>query len=198
MRLHQDDTLDPRSTYIAGQSTTDIIIHNATNTAGDKMNSTSTTNLEIAVNAITHSSSRTKSKKKQSINYRAHQREDGVITEYPRYVPISLPRKQTFKFEKAKAESKIPTSPPRPATQHRIVERLPDNLLKIIVRQEETRRDRYNEPVSLGKDGYIDLLYRIEKGNLERLEYQTDPSMMPMQRFLAEPGPWNMYLLQVD
>ncbi|OAL51560.1 hypothetical protein IQ07DRAFT_642502 [Pyrenochaeta sp. DS3sAY3a] len=104
------------------------------------------------------------SKKHSNKKYRAMERPDGVIIEYPRYQPSTSPAPQGPQFEK-----KLFTLPARVSPKPRSKNPATPALARVVARDQDfelsaigafatqSGRDGYNDVVLGGRDGYNDI-----------------------------------------
>ncbi|KAF2114012.1 hypothetical protein BDV96DRAFT_647499 [Lophiotrema nucula] len=120
---------------------------------------------------------------KKSRAYRAVQRPDGVIVEYPRFRPQGTP-KPHFEPRPLRLDNPLPM---RKAEFARIV-RMEEDLRAIGAFDDGLRklggRDGYNTPIDAGRDGY---------NEPAKTSCRMRNDLTPMQHFLSEPGPWTSY-----
>lgn len=152
----------------------------------------------------------------KSKKYRAMERPDGVIIEYPRYHPSTSPAPQGLQFEKKLFTLPARVSPtPRsknPATPApaRAVPRDQDFELSAIgAFAAQSGRDGYNDVVLGGRDGYNDVALCGRGGYNSAFDLNAEArsmrdqrdagrgrSLAPMQRFMDEEGPWGAFELR--
>lgn len=158
------------------------------------MDTHSTATPEVDLTTTIQTASQSKIQNKGRTKYRARRRADGVITEYPRYFPASLPPKPAFKFEKHVVELNNSAPMSKSKTVPKLIRTMSQDLLGISISEASSGRDGYNEPVDCRRGGYNTLLSNIGQEDVDILIHQGGGRYItPMQRFLAEPGPWSVY-----
>jgi hypothetical protein len=129
---------------------------------------------------------------KRHIRYRPVQREDGVVTEYPRYRPAHAPTTQAIMFEK-KLFSLDEVSAKQQTSVPAIERNITQDLRGIAASMQERGRDGYNGPVECGRGGYNGVFDNAAASQFEVLSMSSDiqRGLAPMERFLCEDGPWS-------
>ncbi|KAF2790756.1 hypothetical protein K505DRAFT_76333 [Melanomma pulvis-pyrius CBS 109.77] len=158
---------------------------------------TNTTALAISIKTL-DPKSKNKDKTRTQLGYRAIQRPDGVVVEYPRYQPSTSPSPRPSPTLSTKTFEPKPlalTSPTKPISRTLQIQQLRDANLRGIrdFNAELARqrgRDGYNGPVECGRGGYNT---PVERGRGEYYEPVEECQLTPMERFLRNQEPWTPY-----
>ncbi|CAO2654022.1 Nn.00g107550.m01.CDS01 [Neocucurbitaria sp. VM-36] len=140
-----------------------------------------TSNLRIEMTMQTKSRRHTK-------KYRALERSDGVIIEYPRYQPASSAPRPALHFEKKLFTLDNTRISSKPKEKSRAIGAMDEDMVDIGAHFVACGRDGYNAPVVCGRGGYNGP-FDLQTGS----QKQRHCGLMPMQRFLAEAGPWTTF-----
>ena len=132
---------------------------------------------------------------KRHIRYRPVQREDGVVTEYPRYHPTHAPAAQATMFEK-KLFGLDEVSAKQQTSTFASERNMTQDLRGITASMEERGRDGYNGPTEYGRGGYNGVFGNatdLQAGQFEvpGISLDIGRGLAPMEHFLCEDGPWS-------
>lgn len=158
---------------------------------------TNTTALAISIKTL-GPKGKSKNKTRTQLGYRAIQRPDGVVVEYPRYQPSASPSplpSPTLSTKTFEPKPLILTPPTNPISRNLQIQQLRDANLRGIrdfdaELARQRGRDGYNGPVECGRGGYN---APVERGRGAYCEPVEDCQLTPMERFLRNEEPWTPY-----
>jgi hypothetical protein len=156
-------------------------------------NTTSRPNVSASANLKITMTIKAQDMSKKRTRYRPIERPDGVIVLQRPYRPAACPPsiQQPPKFEKHLPTFIVPATSKKPVSSAEL--QTADDDFAGIGAHLEHGRDGYNEPVDTGRGGYND----IRDSREELWDFMKDNSKpqgcTPMQRFLADSGPWSAF-----